>query len=157
VKNSARFAFFCFFLVLLSLHAQTVVFTGTYVNFGNVNLCAPGHTTPAPCSETLTLNYKVTAAGTLGAPRVLTMGRPNLDFALASNSCTGRLAAGLTCNLQVTLTPRFPGLRSGAVQLTDAAGNLLATTFLRGIGVGPQVAINTPLTTTLAVSPNLNF
>ena len=31
------------------------------VNFEGVNVCAPGQTTPAPCSKTLTLNFNVNA------------------------------------------------------------------------------------------------
>jgi Legume lectin domain len=157
VKNPARLACFCISLVLHSLHAQTVVFNGTYVNYGTVFLCGSGGPALQPCNEILTLNYRVTAAVTFGAPKVLTMGQPNLDFTLAGNSCVGQKNAGSSCHLEVALKPRFPGLRPGAVQVTDSAGNLLATTFLRGIGVGPQVAINTPIMTTLAVSPNTNF
>jgi len=54
------------------------------VNFGSAYVCTPGYTTPAPCSQTLTLNYNVTASGTLGTPQILTGGAPNLDFTLAS-------------------------------------------------------------------------
>ncbi len=50
------------------------------VNFGSANVCAPGQTTPAPCSQTLTLSFNVNAGGTLGTPKVLTGGAPNLDF-----------------------------------------------------------------------------
>ena len=60
------------------------------VNFGSVNICPAGQTTPAPCSETMTLTFTVTASGTLGTPKALTLGAPNLDFTLASGStCTG--------------------------------------------------------------------
>ncbi len=48
------------------------------VNFGSVNVCAAGQTTPSPCSSTLTLNYNVTTNGTLGTPQVLTQGAPIL-------------------------------------------------------------------------------
>jgi hypothetical protein len=127
----------CFSLVL-SLHAQKVVFNGTYVNYGSLFVCAAGANTPQACSETLSLSFRMTAAVTFGAPKVLTMGQPNLDFTLAGNSCTGQKAAFSSCSLQVMMKPRLPGLRAGAVQLTDSAGNLLATTFLRGIGAGPK-------------------
>jgi hypothetical protein len=122
------------------LHGQTVTFTGTAVNFGQVVMCAPGKTTPAPCSETLTLNYSVTAEGTLGVPRVLTLGAPNLDFTLAGSTCTGSVTAGVPCTAAVTFAPKFPGMRAGAVEITDGSGNVLTTTFLRGVGLGPQIA-----------------
>ena len=80
------------------------------VNFEGVNVCAPGQTTPAPCSETLTLNYTATASGTLGTPKVLTGGAPNLDFTLASGStCTGDVAEGATCTVNVTFAPLATG------------------------------------------------
>jgi sugar lactone lactonase YvrE len=124
------------------LHGQAVTFTGTAVNFGDVAICAPGKTTPAPCSETLTLKYSVTVGGTLGVPKVLTLGAPNLDFTLAGSTCTGNVATGAPCTVEVTLAPKFPGLRAGAVLITDGSGNVLTTTFLRGVGLGPQIAFD---------------
>jgi Legume lectin domain len=157
VKRSACFVLFCFSLVLTSLHAQKVVFSGTYVNFGNTFVCPPGANVGFPCGKSLEVDYKVVEAVTFGAPKVLTMGQPNLDFTIESNGCAGQMPAGSSCHLEVMLKPRFAGLRSGAVQLTDSVGNLLVTTFLRGVGAGPQVAVTTPIVTTLAVSANPHF
>jgi hypothetical protein len=74
------------FLVLFSVappraSAQTVQYDGAKpsVSFETVNVCPAGKTAPAPCSKTLTLNYKVIAGGTLGTPRVVTTGLPDLD------------------------------------------------------------------------------
>ena len=54
------------------------------VNFGNVNVCPAGQTTPAPCSQTLTLNYNVERdTRPLAQPTVVTQGAPNLDFTLS--------------------------------------------------------------------------
>ena len=39
----------------------------------------------------------------------------------------------------VTFSPKFAGPRNGAVQIVDGSGNVLATTYIHGIGVGPQV------------------
>ncbi len=132
------------------LHAQAVTFTGTApsVDFGKVNLCAGGKTTPAPCSETLTLTYKVTAGGTLGPVRVVTGGVPDLDFTLAGGStCTGSVTQGESCIVKATFTPRYVGLRPGAVQIVDASNTVLATTFLLGLGEGPQIGfdLGTPI------------
>ena len=158
-------AWFVFLLplvgVLLSstnlLHGQTVTFPGTSVNFGNVNVCAPGQLAPAPCTETMTLNFKVTAGGALGTPTVLTMGAPNLDFTLAGSTCTGSVSTGSQCSVMAKLTPRFAGLRAGAVRITDGSGNVLATVFVHGVGVGAQVEIAGPSPFTVLSSPNLNM
>src|SRR5450631_3342946 len=121
------------------------------VNFGNVNVCPAGQTTPAPCRQTLTLTYSVAAATTFGATNVLPSA-PNLDFTLGSgNTCTGTVSAGSTCTVSVIFAPLAPGARVGAVQLTDSSGNLLAATLVHGQGQGPTVAfgpsVQTPVNT----------
>jgi sugar lactone lactonase YvrE len=124
------------------LPAQSVKYEGSQppVNFGSANICTPGLTTPAPCTVTLTLDYSVTAGGTLGTPQVLTTGAPNLDFTLANGStCTGVVMAGSSCKVNVTFSPLYAGARYGAVQITDSHEKVLTTTLVDGSGVGPQV------------------
>jgi sugar lactone lactonase YvrE len=148
VKKVMRFAFLCLPLagVLLSagslLHGQMVSFTGSPVNFGNINICKGAKTMPAPCSATITLHYKVTVGGTLGTPKVLTLGAPGGDFLSASSTCTGSMTAGATCVVQTKFAPNFPGLRTGAIQITDGSGNVITTTLLQGVGVGPQISFD---------------
>ncbi len=114
------------------------------VNFGSVNIGS---------SATLTLNYNVTAGGTLGAVKVLTQGAPNLDFTLASGStCTGSVTGGSSCTVNVTFAPKFAGARNGAVEIVDGSGNVLATTYIHGIGVGPQIAFGPGVQTTVPAS-----
>jgi streptogramin lyase len=121
-----------------------VTFAGTSpaVNFGSVNVCPPNQTNPAPCSQTLTLTYNVTGTGsvTLGTPQALTLGAPNLDFTVASDTCSGAVESGTTCVVKVTFAPIAPGLRRGAVALQDASGNRLVTTDIYGTGTGPAIA-----------------
>jgi len=111
------------------------------VNFGSLNVCPAGQSSPAPCSQTLTLNYNITSGGDLGTGVALTMGAPNLDFKIASGStCVGHFNAGATCSVTVTFAPTKAGIRQGAVQITDDLGNALATTYVTGTGIGPQIA-----------------
>ncbi len=120
------------------------------VNFGNVNVCPAGQTTPAPCNQTLTLNYNVAAATTFGTINVLTQGTPNLDFTLSTGStCTGTVSAGSVCTVNVTFAPLAPGVRMGAVQLSDNLGNLLVTTLVHGVGQGPAIAFGPGAQTTV--------
>jgi hypothetical protein len=119
------------------------------VDFGDINLCAPGQTTPAPCQETLSLNYTLNAANTLAAPLIVTQGIPNLDFKLASSTCSGSLNAGATCSVNVTFQPQLAGGRAGAVQIQDQKGNLLAQTLLRGKGNGAQIVYGPAIQTSL--------
>jgi hypothetical protein len=126
--------------------AQAVAYAGTGgVNFGTANVCASGNATPAPCSQTLTLTYNVTASGILGTPRALTTGAPNLDYELASGStCIGSAVQGNTCTVNVTFAPIAPGARNGAVEIVDGTGNVLATTYIYGSAVGPMIAFSPP-------------
>ena len=115
-------------------------------NFGGVNVCPSGQTTSAPCSATLNFTYKFPNGATLGTPQVVTQGVPGLDFKLnaATTTCTGTVAPG-SCTVSVIFAPLAPGLRMGAVKLVDNAGNLLASTFIYGVGQGPAAAIGTGL------------
>jgi sugar lactone lactonase YvrE len=111
--------------------APSFQFTGTG-NVGPVNVGA---------SSSFALSYSVVAGGTAGATKVVTGGAPDLDFTLGRGStCVGAVAASSTCKVVVNFAPRFAGFRTGAVELTDANGNILATTLVSGTGVGPQVA-----------------
>ena len=116
-------------------------------NFGFINVCPNGQTTPAPCTQSATLLYNVSANATLLDPVVTTEGAQNLDFALGTGStCTGAVTAG-ACAVDVTFTPQFAGLRTGSVMVTVAGECTFApcnlphaTTLISGIGVAPQVA-----------------
>jgi hypothetical protein len=110
-------------------------------SFGNVNVCPSGQSTPAPCSGTLTLTYNLAATTTIGVTQVVTQGINGLDFSLGSGgTCTGTIAEGASCTVNVNFAPLAPGLRTGAVRLFDNGGNLLATTPIYGIGQAPEIA-----------------
>ncbi len=100
-------------------------------NFGSV---AVGSS--AASSVTVT----IPSAVTLGSISVLTQGTAGLDF---TNSGTGTCssgtsyAAGQTCTVEVAFKPQYPGGRYGVVLLKDGSGNLIATSYLYGIGLGP--------------------
>lgn len=106
--------------------------SSTAVDFGPVNI---GSASPA---TSVTLRFYT--AATPGQVSVLTQGASGFDFALAQlNSCT-EVASGGVCTVYVTFAPKFAGTRYGAVLLQDSAsGNVIATNYLQGTGVGPQV------------------
>ena len=108
------------------------------VSFGGANVCTPGATTPAPCSQTLTLTYNVNADTTLGEPQVATGGLKHLDFDRQRHSgstCIGAVKAGTTCTVNVTFAPLAAGFRHGSVIITDDSSNVLTTTPLSGFGI----------------------
>ncbi len=109
-------------------------------NFGPVNI--------GSISVPMTLTFTFDEAATLGSIAVVTQGAPNLDFDDAgTGSCTAGTAygAGNTCTVDVTFTPRFAGVRKGAVVFYSAAnntGNQLASVPIYGLGTGPQIVFS---------------
>ncbi|MGB7548833.1 MAG: hypothetical protein WBM14_13870, partial [Terracidiphilus sp.] len=96
-----------------------------------------GATSPA-----IPLVFTFDTAGRLGSTAVLTQGATGLDFAdVGTGTCSANTAytAGETCTINVTFTPRFSGSRYGAAVLKDSNGNVVATGYVQGTGVGPQV------------------
>jgi len=121
-------------------------------NFGSVNTCGSN------CGETITLTYAVTASGNLGHIRTLNQGssQASLDFNLAGSTCPGSLTAGSTCTVSVKFSPKYPGLRTGVLQITRPDGSFAASTMLYGVGQGPQIAFApaTPQNAASLASPN---
>jgi sugar lactone lactonase YvrE len=105
--------------------------TTTLPDFGSV---AVGTT-----STQQSIAFEVLTAGTFGTPLVLTKGASGLDFKLGTGStCVGTLAANTACVVNVTFTPKYPGERYGAVELTNSSGALITTSLMQGNGTGPE-------------------
>jgi len=83
------------------------------------------------------------SSGKLAGITGLTQGKPNGEFkSVSGGDCAigTTYAAGQTCTVDFTFTPAHPGLRYGAVSLTDASGATLGNGYVYGTGNGPQVA-----------------
>ena len=98
-------------------------------------------------SAAQTLNFSIPASTTVGSIAVFTQGATGLDFANAAGStCTPQTySSATTCTVNVSFTPKYPGLRMGAVVFFSGANNtgtILSTTYISGVGIGPQVAFN---------------
>jgi len=132
--------------------------TFTTQNFGNVNVCPPGQTAPAPCTTTQSVAVNLAAAATVGSIQVVTQGKPSPEFTVASGStCAGSAAAGL-CTVNVTFAPQAPGLRMGAVNLfpgSTPSGTPLATTLIYGVGQGPAISFGPGTQTTVNTQGNV--
>lgn len=128
----------CLTLALLSGMAMAQSIQGPRtVYFDKINVCPGRQTSPKPCSLSRKMTYSVVADTIFGKTKVVTQGTPNLDFKLSGTTCKGRLAAGTQCTVRATFAPLAPGVRMGAVELTDSSGNLLIATLVSGEGQGP--------------------
>ncbi len=129
------------------LHAQTVTSSTTSVNFGSFNVCPTGGITSS-CSRSRPITFNLSAGTTISGISIVTQGAPDLDYKAQANDtsttlCTSRTYSSATsCTVDVTFAPTAAGTRSGAVEIIDGNGKLLATTYLRGIGLGAQIAFN---------------
>jgi hypothetical protein len=107
-------------------------------------------------SAVQTVPVTIQSAGSLATVEVLTAGAPNLGFAAGPLGAPGNCvvgtaySAGQLCTVPVVLTPKYPGIRTGAVVLLDASGNPLATELLSGIGTGPLSVATAGEITTVA-------
>jgi len=109
------------------VYAETVTLTPSLA-FGNQ---AEG-TTSLP--QTATLKNGSTTAITITSIAVTG------DYAQAGGTCPkspNKLAAGASCAIPVTFTPKALGLLSGKLTVTDTAGNSPQTASLSGTGTAP--------------------
>jgi predicted Zn-dependent protease with MMP-like domain len=121
-----------------------------YGSFGNVNVCPATESAPAPCNNTITFSDYAATTTNFGVTQVVTQGATGLDFSLASGStCTGTVAAGNACTVNVNFAPLAPGLRTGAVELFDNSANLLTTAPTYGIGQAPEITFGPGTRTTI--------
>jgi hypothetical protein len=69
------------------------------------------------------------------------------DFAITNNQCTGAIAAGGSCTLNVTFTPTQTGSRTGILTITtNAPGGQVFTVNFTGTGlVEPQASVTPPV------------
>lgn len=127
------------------------VYSGTQIpqvypsDFGLISVGATTSATP--------LLFTIIGPVTLGSISVVTQGAEALDFANASTgTCTAGAYYGAgysVCTVNVTFTPKFAGARTGSVLLKDTNGNVIATGYLHGTGVAPQVNFNPPAQSTV--------
>ncbi len=93
-------------------------------------------------SSPIPLVFTFSGSGTLGSTAVLTRGFAGLDFADAgTGDCQPNTYYWFShsCTINVTFTPKSAGTRYGAAVLMDTSGNVIATGYVQGTGVGPQV------------------
>jgi hypothetical protein len=143
------------------------------IPLSSANVCQPGGNASTSCNSSVSLPFTTWNSVDIGTPSVLTQGVAGLDFTdggSPQNSlnlgipqpCTaGSMSAGQSCSVTVKFTPLVAGTRTGAVQIVDSTGNVLAQLMLYGTGNGPQLSIVaknvSPITTQIKVTGLSNY
>jgi len=155
-----RFALSAFILLVALASANTPA-SAQAINFGSINVCPAGKTTPAPCTANQTITFTIPAGTTISSIPILTTGDPNLDFKAKADDTSTTLCkaqtytSATTCTADVTFAPLAPGVRKGAVELL-AGTTVVAMTYVYGTGVGPQIAFSPSVPIKLDTGPYTN-
>ena len=122
---------------------------GGPIDFGTINVGA------AP-PKTYTLTFSASVPTNIQSVAALTEGVANLDFSVISQTCTGPQAPPQSCTVEIGFSPTVPGLRRGALTVTDSTGAVVNRIYLHGIGTGAQLVTMPPapaLLTSVGLSP----
>ena len=98
----------------------------------------PGTTTVGKASAALSVSVQIATDGTAVAPTATTQGAAISEFTVTPGStcAAGQVTAGQTCTVNVAFQPQYPGLRRGAVQVTNSTGQVLGSALVAGTGKG---------------------
>ncbi len=146
-----------------NVDSGVVVVQTKSVDFPSVNVCPSGSNAPTPCSVTQTLTFNIAAGTTIGSIKVLTLGTPGLDFQAQASDTSTTLCkpqtypSATTCTVDVTFAPLHAGERSGAVQIVDGSGNVLAATNIYGTGIAPAIAFTPASQSSLVGGAGFSF
>src|ERR1700761_8736646 len=140
------------FVVRLSrfpVHAPlaTLFFLGSNVSSAQTVSAFPGTTVVGAQSAAIMVTVTMTALGTPSDPQAVTQGVPNEDFSIAAGgTCPQKqavTAVGQTCTANVIFAPQYPGLRTGAVRITNSTnGTLLGSALIAGVATGSLAVLD---------------
>ena len=124
---------------------QQVSLSGTGVSASGpaVTLAPASYTFSSQVVNTTSASEDVTLTNSGGAPMTLSGVSVTGDFA-QTNSCGSSVAAGASCTVSVTFTPKATGSRSGTVSFADNAPRSPQTIQLIGTGVIAGQLVESP-------------
>jgi phospholipase C len=124
---------------------QEVALAGTGLDGAVVELSPPSLTFPDQNVGSVSSPQRVVLKNTGSLALNISDIEIQGDFA-QTNDCGNQLAAGASCNLDVTFAPQSEGQLQGAVVITDDAPNSPQQVSLSGTGIraAPQVSLSPP-------------
>lgn len=106
----------------------------------------PGTTAVGGQSAVLTVTVTMTGLGTPADPQAVTQGVQGQDFSIAPGGTCPLdqvvTAIGQTCTASVVFSPKYPGLRTGAVRVMSTGGSLLGSALIGGIATGSLAVLD---------------
>jgi sugar lactone lactonase YvrE len=118
-------------------------------NFGQLTVGVGSESDPTTAQDPYQfLLFGFASQGSIKAPAVYTQGATGQDFTdHLTGTCTtngtsyvyGNGTNDDTCTVIAKFTPRYPGRRLGAVQLSASGGGVIATAPLLGTGLAPMI------------------
>lgn len=90
-------------------------------------------------AQTLLFTLAGTDCSAAHTVSVVTKGAAAKDFTESAGSEVCTPGTPTAYAVTISFTPLFAGLRTGAVELTDASGTVQSILYLHGVGTGPQV------------------
>lgn len=111
----------------------------------------PGTTAVGSTSAPVTVTVTMTAAGSAGSVVAVTQGVTGMDFAVTGGSCSsGSYTVGQQCTATVTVAPKYPGLRLGAVEVLNGSGGLLGDALVAAQAQGSLAVLSPGTINTVA-------
>ena len=112
--------------------APVVGFSQPSLSFGNQNVGTPS------------VSQQVTLSNTGNAPLTISSIATTQSGFSQTNSCGPGLAAGASCQINVTFTPSSPGTVNASLTVMDNASDSPESVSLTGTGLGPIVTLSQP-------------
>ena len=119
---------------------------GASLGFGSVAIG-----TVAPSTGTITVNNG--GGSPTGTLSTVINGAGAPSYSLLSNGCTGTLAAGASCSIQVRFTPASAGSQTATLTVSDTGGSATVASNLSGTGAGSVTVNKTGSGTVNSTSP----
>jgi sugar lactone lactonase YvrE len=122
-------------------NSQVIEFSTVSVPMGFANVCQGG--VPAPCAQFANLQFEI-GEDSVSNLNVTTTGDPELDFGAGDGTtCSGSTSP---CVVQVVFAPTQPGMRSGALMITDGNAGQITSVQVYGTGSAAEIGFTLPLT-----------
>ncbi|MFC6646386.1 Ig-like domain repeat protein [Granulicella cerasi] len=140
------------------LAMSTMLGVGAASAVSQIPTVVPGSVAVGVTSSPVSVTVTPTASGA-GSAVASTQGATTSEYTVVSGgTCdSGAYTSGVSCTVNVTLKPLYPGMRLGVVRLISGSGTVLGQTLLAGTATGSLAVIKPGLINTVVGSGDWTF